>query len=353
MHGLVLKDSQDNVLLHSDYSSLVYGGKANADTLLGNRVTYDGKNFVKVTISHVNLGCIMQYTYDGSPEMVIPFYKPKYQRQTVSIMDCVKLDDKYVVNILYSGTPGQAPEVYMFVPRKYLPVEKEDVGLVVTDSYGNTVFSSNTMLLKLDDIVEVTYPDKIRKAKVVSVKSGNPDMRSDQSKSIKGNVPIADDTMVSLIPSMYGGITNTNTWTTKRKCHCDKLLGCWGKKATVHTYSGWASYRAAIGMGSVDSTDYTVRFLGESGGGYATKKTGPCVLMSDGFLTNLVLQVVNAAAIVVTAAVETVATLGRDYSKTKRLMNLESLSITAYTSPEVVASGHTDIMMTTRLSYYT
>ena len=138
-YGIIVKDIENRISLHSDYSNLVFIGKATVgyDT---KRLWATGENFYayedRKFWSEILFTTKYNYTLPKDLNYIIPFYKPKYLGQKIAPIEVSKngLDWNFVVSHEGSGNGyGDHPDIYIFA-------SMSELNPTLTDPYGLNVY---------------------------------------------------------------------------------------------------------------------------------------------------------------------------------------------------------------------
>ena len=255
-YGIVAYGSDNKIAFHSDYSSVVYAGQMSTTTSAV-QPTYTGDHHIGINAatrsSNYDMGHTIQYDITLDVDFFIPFYCPNHNNQEICIMDVVNEGSKWVVNLLFSGTSSQAPNVYAFAPLTELPssaVTLSDFGIAVYDSSSKLVFTDSKRPLRIDDVVTITHPSSIKTNSKGSVSLGansyttssHVNFTSNQAQNYSGSVTNTANKLYSIVPSAYGGLAYNNSG--------DGVINCDGigiiTKEYAFEYKSWASFRGCV-----------------------------------------------------------------------------------------------------------
>jgi hypothetical protein len=272
--------------LHSDYSSITYVGKVlNFST--PSKVKYSGDGSQGISdadmINVFNVGWLVQCKYDAIPcDAIVPFYKPFFSGQQVCIVDVEKVGNGWVITLLYSGSSTSIPAVYMFAPMVNIPQATAlsgDPSVSVFDAAGKVVFSSSKKILKVDDVVSITYPST---ARTNATSAG--DVKANSSVQCTGNVVPNEYSIFHLVTSGYSGTVYKASSSGTSKCSCSGLpFGgevCLGKRSWANITHYWTSCRGAV-THTFGSSSYSVGWLGDSAGKYYKYSASSCKTIFD------------------------------------------------------------------------
>jgi hypothetical protein len=248
-YGIKSYGDDGYINLHSDYSSLVYVGEMTI-SVGAQRFVYTGDYSQTITSTRLNtkydMGFVIQFQYPVDFSYIIPFYRPAFSGQEIAIMDVVKENGVWKVNVLYSGNSNQPPDLFVFAPLTELNnVGQNSYGLTVWDANGDIVFTDKQRPLRVDDVVTVTHPTSIRTGSKGSCSNdGTCDVNftPDQSKTYSGSVNNTSTKLYHAVTASYGGLAYKNDGGYTRSCG---FLGL-GSRKYAWAYQSWDSFRGTI-----------------------------------------------------------------------------------------------------------
>ena len=235
--------------LHSDYSSLVYIGEM-TQSVAPSRFVYTGDYSQTITSarlsSNYDMAYVMQFQYAVDFTYIMPFYAPNFSGQEIAVMDVVKENGVWKVNVLFSGASTQKPQFFVFAPITELSnIQQSAYGLTVWDAGGNIVFTDTKRPLRVDDVITITHPTSIRvgsKGSCGNDPSCDVNFTPDQSSTYTGSVNNTSTKMYHVVTSAYGGLAYKNDGTYTRSCGFLNL----GKRKYAWGYQSWDSFRGTI-----------------------------------------------------------------------------------------------------------
>jgi hypothetical protein len=253
--GIKTLDDNGYVNLHSDYSSVVYVGEMAQSTepvrpnYLGNKAVGIGDG---TKTSNYHMGYLVQYLITGiDTDFLVPFYKPNFSKQQISILDVVRKGRTiWAVNLLYSGDIGAIPRVFAFAPLNAMPIPAAvagETGLRVYDPQGGLVFTTTKKPLRPDDVLQILHPSSIKtNGRGGCGNSGwssscHVDFTPNLSSTYTGTATNTSTKIYHIVPSAYGGLAYSNSG--------DGTIGCeWlQERKYAWSYSSWASFRGSLG----------------------------------------------------------------------------------------------------------
>jgi hypothetical protein len=235
--------------LHSDYSSLVYVGQMTV-SVAAQRFVYTGDYSQGITSSRLDsnydMGFVIQYQLAVDYTYIVPFYRPVFSGQEIAIMDVVKENGVWKVNVLFSGTSTQNPNLYVFAPLTELSgIVQNTYGLTVWDGGGNIVFTDTYRPLRVDDVVTITHPTSIRtgsKGYCGNDASCDVNYTPDQSSTYTGSVNNTSTKLYHAVTASYGGLAFKSDGGYTRSCGFLNL----GSRKYAWGYQSWDSFRGTI-----------------------------------------------------------------------------------------------------------
>lgn len=248
-YGIKTYGDDGYINLHSDYSSLVYVGEM-TQSVAPTQLIYTGDYSQTITSSRLNsnydMGFIMQFQYAANYSYVLPFYIPNFDGQEIAIMDQINENGVWKVNVLFNGSSGAKPQLFLFAPITEISnVSQNSHGLTVWDSSGKIVFTDKQRPLRVDDVVTITHPTTIRngaKGSCGNDPSCDVQFTPDQSITHTGSVNNDRTKMYHVVTSTYGGLAFDNNGTYTTKCGFFNL----GRKKHAWGYASWDSFRGTI-----------------------------------------------------------------------------------------------------------
>jgi len=356
-YGVVAYGTDSKVTFHSNYSSVVYAGQMSVPSGVSPvQPTYTGDHHLALSSSlrdsNYDMGWITQYEITLDVDYMVPFYCPDHDNQDVAIMDIINEGTKWVVNLLFSGTSSQAPDVYAFAPLTELPsssVTLSDYGIAVYDSGSNLVFTDNKRPLRVDDVVTISHSNSIKtNSKGACGTSGHStntchvDFTPNQSSTISGSTTNSSSKLYSIVPSAYGGLAYTNSASGTSSCGLFGLIS----RPWAWSYKSWASFRGVV-RHPRNTTNHIAGWEGDFGGAAHQYVQGDCGF--SGFLGALIgafLAVFTggAALLVISGALAGFVIAGLTTSTTP--------SLKAYDTDETFDTSNSAKLMITDKTYY-
>jgi len=280
--GIKTLDDNGYVNLHSDYSSVVYVGEM-AQSTDPVKPNYLGDYAIgipeSVKNSNYHMGYLIQYLITGiSTDFLVPFYKPNFSLQQISILDVVRKDNTtWAVNLLYSGDIGAVPRVFAFAPLNALPIPAAvagETGLRVYDQQGGLVFTTTKKPLRVDDVLQILHPSSIK----TNGRGGcgddhgcHVDFTPNLSSDYTGTVTNTSTKIYHIVPSAYGGLAYSNSGSGTRSCG----FAGWGEREYAWAYQSWASYRGTLGH-EFGTQKHKSDWYGDFAGAYHRYQEGDC-----------------------------------------------------------------------------
>lgn len=281
--GIKIKDAENKINLHSDYSSMVYYDEMIQNTAAV-RAVYTGDNYVPISeaqkTTFYDMGWVVQYKLTNiNTEFLLPFYLPAFSGQQIGILDVIRKDSRtWLVNLIYSGNELDRPRVYAFAPLNAIPLPSMQGrwGLNVFDENNRLVFTDNKRPLRVDDVVIIKHTDSIKtgaKGTCGNSKTCHINFTSDQTDTYTGTAINTDTKLYHIVPSAYGGLAYKNSGSGKGDCGVAEL----GRYEYAWIYQSWASFRGTVGHIWGNST-HKVDWLSDFAGAYHKYDEGSCGL---------------------------------------------------------------------------
>jgi hypothetical protein len=276
--GIMARGDDGYLSLHSDYSTLVYAGEfsKNADPV---QPVYTGDNYVSISAaqksSNYDMGWIVQYKISLDVGYIAPFYRPSFDYQKIAIMDVIHEGSTWVVNLIFSGSSSQYPRVFAFAPLTELSsVPLNARGIRVYDSSSKLVYTDSKPPLKIDDVIQITFPTLIKtgsKGSCGNDHSCHVNFTHDQSTAYTGTVNNSGTRLYHIVPSAYGGLAYQNSGSGSGSCG---FLG-FGSYPWAWKYQSWDSYRGVMSHPRNTKT-HNATWLADFGGAAHQYAEGGC-----------------------------------------------------------------------------
>jgi hypothetical protein len=240
--------------LHSDYSSLVYGGEFTR-TQAPVRPTYQGDYFIPISEyekdAFYDMGYITQYSFTTAWPLskIVPFYHPAFNGQEVAIMDIVNDGgNTWIVNLIFDGNASTPPRLFAFVDIKdiqnYLNVS--GYGMVVYDAASDIIFHDQQKPLRVDSVTLISHPSSIKTtSRGTCSNSGGSECHINFSSSTNADytgVVGSSTKLYHIVPTTYGGLAYQSTGAYDRSCG---FFGI-GTRKYAWAYQSWASFRGTV-----------------------------------------------------------------------------------------------------------
>jgi hypothetical protein len=253
--GIKTLDDSGYVNLHSDYSSIVYVGEM-AQSTDPVRLNYLGDKAVGIgdgtKTSNYHMGYLIQYLITNiNTNFLVPFYKPNFSKQQISILDVVQKDNTtWAVNLLYGGDIGAIPRVFAFAPLNAMPIPAAvagETGLRVYDTQGSLVFTTTKKPLRPDDVLQILHPSSIKTngrggcGNSGGSSSCHVDFTPNVSSTYTGKATNTSTKIYHIVPSAYGGLAYSNSGDGTRGCDF------YQERKYAWSYTSWASFRGSLG----------------------------------------------------------------------------------------------------------
>ena len=254
-YGIIAFGSDKKVTFHSDHSSVVYAGQMSVPSGVSPvKPTYTGDYHLALSSSlrnsNYDMGWITQYEITLDVDYMVPFYCPDHDNQDIAIMDVINEGTKWVVNLLFSGTSSQAPDVYAFAPLSELPsssVTLNDHGIAIYDSSSKLLFTDSKRPLRIDDVVTISHTSSIKtNSKGTCSTSGHNtntchvDFTPNQSNTISGSTTNSANKLYSIVSPAYGGLAYNNSASGSTTCYVIF------QRNYSWAYKSWASFRGVL-----------------------------------------------------------------------------------------------------------
>lgn len=253
-YGIKVTSDDGYINLHSDYSSLVYGGEFTRiqDPV---RPVYQGDYAIGISEyekdAYYDMGYITQYTFTTAWPLskIVPFYHPAFNGQEVAIMDIVNDGgNTWVVNLIFDGNASTPPRLFAFVDMKdvqnYLNVS--GYGIVVYDQVSDIIFNNQVRPLRVDSVTLIEHPTNIKTTdRGACSNSTGAECHINFSSSTNNDFAGAtggSTKLYHIVPTTYGGLAYQSEGGYDRSCG---FLGL-GTRKYAWAYQSWASFRGTV-----------------------------------------------------------------------------------------------------------
>lgn len=253
-YGIKVISDDGYINLHSDYSSLVYGGEFTRiqDPV---RPVYQGDYAIGISEyekdAFYDMGYITQYSFTTTWPLskVVPFYHPAFNGQEVAIMDIVNDGgNTWVVNLIFDGNASTPPRLFVFVDMKDIQnyLNSSGYGITVFDPLGDIIFNDQVRPLRVDSVTLIEHPTEIK----TNDRGGCSNTTGAECHINFSSTTNADFTgatgastkLYHIVPTTYGGLAYQSEGAYNRSCG---FLGL-GTRKYAWAYQSWASFRGTV-----------------------------------------------------------------------------------------------------------